>query len=138
MWRQQKGSPGGKSLIFHGGIPLVLGASARSCQGFKSGMGLFFLRTWTTGGVGKPEACFFTSTDSTIRINPADWHRSQETSLGSFQAGGGTGMNQLLATEGNVDGLGKTIGLPTARIEKPNPIDRLKSSPPSVRPLDEL
>ena len=42
---KQKGSPGGKSLIFHRVIPLDLGASALSCQGFKSGRCLFFLRT---------------------------------------------------------------------------------------------
>ena len=47
---KQKGSPGGKSLIFHGGIPLDLGASARSCQGFLVGMCLFFLRTWKGTG----------------------------------------------------------------------------------------
>ena len=34
---KQKGSPGGKSPIFHGGIPLDRGASARSCQGFLVG-----------------------------------------------------------------------------------------------------
>ena len=56
MSDQQKGSPGGKSLIFHGGIPLDLGASALSCQGFVVGMCLFFLRTGAEGMKRKNES----------------------------------------------------------------------------------
>lgn len=47
-------------------------------------------------------------------------------------------MSQNKATGSTVEGLGMAIGVPAARLEEPNLIVRLKSSPPSGTALDEL
>ena len=74
--RQQKGSPGGKSLIFHGGIPRNGGASALSFQGFLVGVCLFFLRTW---GNMNPDTLYLR------RGNLGELRRGQEWRSGGHQ-----------------------------------------------------